>query len=66
MDREYRSLSKAISWRIAAVFITFFISFIVTGKLIVATSIGLIDSLVKVFVYYFHERAWEKIRFGRK
>ncbi|MBI2853430.1 MAG: DUF2061 domain-containing protein [Chloroflexi bacterium] len=30
-----------------------------------ALSIGLADTLIKLASYYFHERAWEKIRFGR-
>jgi uncharacterized membrane protein len=30
-----------------------------------ALSIGVVDSLIKIFVYYAHERAWTAIPFGR-
>jgi len=61
-ERKLRSLLKSISWRIIAFTVTFFVSFIITGKIIIATSIGLIYSLIKIFVYYFHERVWNKIK----
>ena len=64
-DKKCRSLLKAITWRVVAVFITFFVSFILTGKIILATAIGLVDSFIKIFVYYFHERVWEAVNFWR-
>jgi len=35
------------------------------GELRSAAAIGLADTLVKVGVYYGHERAWNRVRFGR-
>ena len=61
-EGKLRSLLKSISFRIIAFLITFFVSFVITGKIIFATSIGLIDSLIKIFIYYFHERVWNKIK----
>jgi len=65
IDRRCRSLLKAVSWRIVAVFITFFVSFIITKEIFIATTIGLTDSFIKIFAYYSHERIWEKINFWR-
>jgi uncharacterized membrane protein len=62
-ERKRRSLLKAISWRIIAVLITFFVSLIITGRLIIAVEIGFLDSFIKIFSYYFHERAWNKSKF---
>jgi len=50
---------------LVAFLITFLVAFIVTGKTEVAAGIGLIDSLVKVFAYYGHERIWFRIPFGK-
>lgn len=41
------------------------VAWIVTGKPLVAASIGLFDTVVKLAAFYFHERIWLKIRFGR-
>jgi uncharacterized membrane protein len=65
-DRKRRSLLKAVIWRFIAVLITFVVSLIITGEIIIATQIGLLDSVLKIFGYYFHERAWEKSKFWRK
>ena len=65
VDMKRRSLLKAISWRVVAVFITFFVSFIITKEILIATAIGLTDSFIKIFAYYSHERIWERITLWR-
>jgi uncharacterized membrane protein len=40
--------------------------YIFTRELTLAAGIGLVDTLIKIFVYYSHERLWERIQFGRK
>jgi len=64
-ERRIRSMVKAVSWRVGGTIVTILVSFILTRKLILALSIGLIDSLVKIFAFYAHERIWNKIEFGR-
>ena len=44
---------------------TIIISFLVTGKIKLAVSIGFIELFTKICLYYLHERFWEKIPFGR-
>lgn len=65
METHLRSIAKTISWRALATLITFAISLLLTGRLDIAVKIGLADTLVKLFVYYFHERAWNRAKFGR-
>jgi len=65
-DNRLRSLVKAISWRITGTIDTMIISFIITQKVGAAISIGLFEVITKTFLYYGHERVWEKIKFGRK
>ena len=45
---------------------TMIISLVVTGSLKLAATIGLTEVVTKSLLYYFHERAWLKIPYGRK
>ena len=65
-ERRYRSLVKAISWRITGTLDTFIISFLVTGKPKYAFAISSIEVFTKIFLYYFHERIWNRLNFGKK
>jgi uncharacterized membrane protein len=64
-ETRRRSVVKALSWRTIAGIITACVALAMTGELKFAAEIGLIDTLVKVLVYFFHERAWNKINYGR-
>ncbi len=60
-DSRKVSVLKAISWRVIGTIDTMIISYILTGNLKVAFSIGSIEVVSKMLLYYFHERAWTKI-----
>jgi len=64
-EKHYRSFVKAVSWRLTGSLDTMIISFLVTGRLKWALSISGIELFTKVFLYYVHERVWNKIAFGR-
>ncbi len=59
-DRPLKSLLKTISWRIVGTIDTITISFIITGEIKSALSIGSIEVVSKMILYYFHERLWSK------
>lgn len=59
-----RHLAKAITWRIIASLTTFIIGWIVTGSLDFGMAIGAADVIVKIVLYYLHERAWYHSDFG--
>lgn len=59
-DRPIKSLLKTISWRIVGTIDTITISFIITGEIKSALSIGSIEVVSKMILYYFHERLWSK------
>ena len=65
-DSPYRSLAKAVSWRVTGTADTFIISWIITGELALATGIALTEIVTKVGLYWLHERAWNKINLGRQ
>lgn len=64
-EKSYRSILKSISWRTIGTIDTMVISYFITGKLALALSIGGIEVFSKMVLYFFHERTWNKINFGR-
>ena len=59
-DSRYKSILKTISWRVLATIDTFVISYLITSNLVMAISIGSIEIVTKLGLYYLHERAWNK------
>ena len=59
-----RSLVKTITWRILATTDTFLISWIITGGFDWAGMIAGVEIITKMFLYYFHERGWNRIVWG--
>lgn len=66
MDIRKRSIVKAIAWRVIATTTTMTIVFIITGRLDWAGTIGALDLTIKLILYYLHERAWDKVLWGKK
>jgi uncharacterized membrane protein len=64
-ETRRRSFAKAISWRILAAIITACVALAMTHQLLFAAKIGLIDTTVKLLLYFLHERAWNKLKYGR-
>lgn len=64
-EKHYRSFVKAVSWRLTGSLDTMIISFLITGRIKWALSISGVELFTKVFLYYVHERAWNRIPFGR-
>jgi len=60
-DRPLKSLAKTVSWRIIGTIDTMVISYIITGEITHALSIGSIEVFSKMILYYFHERMWAKM-----
>ena len=60
-DTKKRTMAKTITWRITASLTTFLIAWILTGDILVGASIGSIEAIAKIFLYYFHERIWTNI-----
>ena len=60
-----RSLAKAATWRVTASADTFVISYLVTGEALLAGTIAGIEAFTKMFIYYLHERMWNKVTWGK-
>ena len=64
-EAHHRSLVKAITWRVTGSLDTFIISFILTGRVVLAGSIAGTEFFTKIALYYFHERLWAVVSWGR-
>ena len=64
-ERPLRSIAKALSWRIVGTLDTLVVSYFVTGEIVLAASIATVDFLTKLVLYFFHERIWNKIKWGK-
>lgn len=66
IESKKRSVVKAFSWRFFATTTTIIIVFIFFGRLDLAIAAGIFESLSKIFIYFIHERIWNKVKFGKK
>lgn len=64
-DSHPRSFVKGVSWRTLGTIDTILLSFIVTGHIANSIKIGFTEIFTKIFLYYLHERIWDKIPWGR-
>lgn len=61
-----RSLVKAFSYRIWGTLSSFLVALVLTGSAELSGLIAFWETVVKVFIYYVHERGWNFIQWGRK
>lgn len=64
-EKPLRSVIKALSWRLIGTIDTLVVSYVITGELLLASSIASIDFLTKLVLYFVHERVWNKITWGK-
>ena len=65
VESHYRSIVKAITWRAGGTIVTFSVAWILTGNIGFSAKMGMLDTMVKIGVFYFHERLWNRLNFGR-
>ncbi len=65
-ETNKRSIVKGISWRVVATTTTIAIVYFFFDRLDLAIAAGMIETVLKVGLYWAHERAWFKIRWGKK
>ena len=65
-DKPIRSIVKTLSWRALGTIDTIGISWLVTGQIATAFSIGAIELITKMVLYFFHERIWNTVKWGKQ
>ena len=64
-DLQKRTIVKTLTWRVTASLTTFIIAWALTGDLLIGVTIGSIEAIAKIFLYYFHERIWNNISWAK-
>jgi uncharacterized membrane protein len=64
-DSKKRSIYKSISYRIICIIMLAIITYLITGNIVEMTYIVIVFQTIQTFVYYFHERLWEKVSLGK-
>lgn len=65
-ERHKRSIVKSVTWRCVVMVFDFIIIFVITRRYDFAFGIMLASNIGSAILYYFHERAWNKIEWGRQ
>ena len=65
VESHYRSIVKAVSYRILGSTTTALIFYVLTGKPLLSLGAGALDMVLKIGAYFIHERIWNHINFGR-
>jgi len=62
-----RHIAKSVTWRIIGTLDTILLSWFITGSLKWGVTIGGVELITKMVLYFLHERAWYKFStFGVK
>jgi len=61
-----RSLAKALSYRILGTLSSVAVAYVITKNAALSVTIAFWETIIKVFIYYVHERGWNYIQWGRK
>jgi uncharacterized membrane protein len=65
MESTSRSLAKAVSYRVLGSTGTALVVLLLSGNLKISLGVGALDMLLKIALYFVHERLWNHIPYGR-
>jgi uncharacterized membrane protein len=61
-----RSFVKALSYRIWGTLSSVVVAYVITKSAALSVTIAFWETVVKIFIYYAHERGWNYVQWGRK
>ena len=53
-----RTLKKTLSYYMMHISVAMIVAYMITGNLIMAATLSLIEPTVQAFAFFFHEKAW--------
>ena len=65
MESRKRSMVKALTWRLWAIIVLGSISYLMTNDVTESVKITVTFNVIQVFLYFVHERIWNKIKWGK-
>ena len=64
MESRKRTILKTVTWRVIATLTTMTLVYFFTRKLTLSLGIGVLEVIIKMVIYFLHERLWLKISVG--
>lgn len=55
-----RTLKKTLSYYIMHITVAMMVAYLVTGNLIMAATLSLLEPTVQAFAFFFHEKVWNR------
>ena len=65
VDLKIRSWVKSFTWRILGVVILLPLTYIFTGAWESAAALTFVFHMLRMVLFYYHERLWERVSWGR-
>jgi adenylylsulfate kinase len=60
-----RSFVKGICWEAISFLLTLLIVYLIYKNIIISLKITIILTIIKIPIYFIHERVWKKIKWGK-
>jgi adenylylsulfate kinase len=64
-ETNKRSIAKGVTWRVVATTTTIIIVYYFFDRLDLAIAAGMIETVLKIGLFWAHERVWHKVRWGK-
>jgi uncharacterized membrane protein len=64
--KKSRSLAKSLTWRVVALLTTFITLYALSKDINMATIATVITNGVNFVAYYYHERIWNSVSWGKE
>jgi adenylylsulfate kinase len=65
-ETHSRSIAKAVSWRVLGSVATMLLVLVFTRRLSLSLAVGGVEFVAKIGLFWFHERAWDRLGFGKR
>ena len=65
-DTHARSVAKAVTWRVLGTITTSALVFVFTRRLALSLTVGVLEFVSKIGLFWLHERIWDRVRVGKK
>lgn len=66
MESHVRTIVKSVVWRLLGIAVLMVVTYVFTSSLIQSTMINFLHHSAFIFIYYFHERVWLRVKWKRK
>ena len=66
LEKAVRSLGKVVTWRVLVTITNTVGGFLASGSWMVGLGVASFALVINSILYYFHERAWNRIDWGKR